>query len=102
MATETNRPAIGLDLMRGLAAIEVFLGHVRGGSFVEYGALPLHQRTLLVAVIFGATRMGHEAVLVFFVLSGYLVFGQVLRRSLEGRFSVTPTLLIGRRASFCR
>ena len=44
---------------------------------MEYGALPLHQRTLLVAIIFGATRMGHEAALVFLVLTGYLVFANI-------------------------
>ena len=89
----TGESVIGLDLLRGLAAFEVFLGHVRGSSFVEYGALPPHQRTLLVAVIFGITRVGHEAVMVFFVLSGYLVFGKVLTRSIQGQFSLTQYIV---------
>ena len=77
-----------LDLVRGLAALTVFLSHLRGGSFVEYGALPAEQHTPLVAALFGISRLGHEAVLIFFVLSGYFVGGAVIRRVAEGRFDV--------------
>src|SRR5215471_948184 len=83
-----TQSVIALDLLRGLAALEVFLEHLRGASFVEYGALPLAQKNPLVAALFGLTRLGHEAVLVFFVLSGYLVCGQLISRAREGRFDV--------------
>ena len=35
MENEHNRSLIGFDLLRGLAAIAVFVGHVRGSSFVR-------------------------------------------------------------------
>jgi peptidoglycan/LPS O-acetylase OafA/YrhL len=84
----SGKPIIGLDLLRGIAAFAVFLGHVRGSSFVEFGDLPLDQQGILTKVLFGITRTGHEAVLVFFVLSGYLVGGQIINRVREGRFKM--------------
>jgi peptidoglycan/LPS O-acetylase OafA/YrhL len=63
--------------------------HVRGGSFVEFSALPPEQRNTLVAVLFGLTRLGQEAVMVFFVLSGFLVGGQIIGRSRKGSFDLT-------------
>jgi len=75
-------------LLRGIAALLVFLGHVRGSCFVEFGALPPQQQGLLAKILFGLTRTGHEAVLIFFVLSGYLVGGQVIKHVREGRFSI--------------
>ncbi len=85
---EDHRSVIGLDLLRGLAAIEVFVGHVRDHSFVAYAALPADQHSPFMAAFFALTRMGREAVLVFFALSGFLVFGQVIRRLREGRFDL--------------
>lgn len=84
----TAHSLVGLDLLRAAAAITVFLVHVRGASFVDFGALPASQRTFFTAVAFGVTRLGHEAVMIFFVLSGYLVGGQVIRRVIAGRFSI--------------
>jgi peptidoglycan/LPS O-acetylase OafA/YrhL len=81
-------PIVGLDLLRGIAALLVFLGHVRESCFVEFGALPPEQHGLLTRIFFGMTRTGHEAVLVFFVLSGYLVGGQIINHVREGRFEV--------------
>jgi len=81
-------PAIALDFLRGLAALLVVLVHTRGSSFVEFGALPVGQRTLPVAVFFGFTRLGQEAVLTFFVLSGFLVGGQVIERVRQARFDL--------------
>jgi peptidoglycan/LPS O-acetylase OafA/YrhL len=77
---------IGLDLMRGIAALTVLVAHLRGNSFVEYGALPVGQHTMLAALFFFVTRVAYEAVIVFFVLSGFLVGGQVLTRLRDGRF----------------
>lgn len=77
---------LALDLLRGSAALAVFLCHVRGASFVEFGALPVSQQTTTVAILFALTRMGHEAVLVFFVLSGFLVGGPAIKRALQQQF----------------
>lgn len=52
------RSMVGLDLLRGFAALIVFIGHVRGASFVEYGALPKDQQGFISAVFFGVSRRG--------------------------------------------
>jgi peptidoglycan/LPS O-acetylase OafA/YrhL len=55
---------------------------------VEYGMLPASQHNALTAIFFAATRTAHEAVIVFFVLSGFVVGGDVLARVREGRFQI--------------
>ncbi|MCC3244474.1 acyltransferase family protein [Methylocystis sp. WRRC1] len=87
LATPRNS-ILALDLVRGLAAIEVMLTHLRGGNWVEFGALPTSQRTSVVELFFLSTRLGHEAVLIFFVLSGFLVGGNLISRLRAGRFSI--------------
>jgi peptidoglycan/LPS O-acetylase OafA/YrhL len=79
---------IALNLMRGLAAVTVLQSHLRGDSFVDYGALPASQHGIAAQLFFAATRLGYEAVMVFFVLSGFLVGGQVLARLRERRFDL--------------
>jgi peptidoglycan/LPS O-acetylase OafA/YrhL len=72
--------------MRGLAALLVVLVHVRQTAFVDYTALPPDVRGVATALFYGLTRSGNEAVLVFFVLSGLLVGGQIISRVKSGRF----------------
>lgn len=79
-------PVIALDLARGLAALTVLFYHVRGSSWVELGILPVAQRSLASEVFFGLNRLGNEAVMVFFALSGFLVGGKVIERIRGGRF----------------
>jgi peptidoglycan/LPS O-acetylase OafA/YrhL len=86
MGDRAKRPFVALDILRGVAALTVLLVHVRGSSFVEYGALPDAQRTVATSIFFGATRLGPEAVMLFFVLSGFLVGGQVIERVRRGQF----------------
>ena len=75
-----------LDWLRFLAAFAVLLMHVRGVAFVEYGALPVEQRNPLLASVFLLARFGREAVLLFFVLSGFLVGGRLFDRAVTGEF----------------
>jgi peptidoglycan/LPS O-acetylase OafA/YrhL len=84
--TRLGTSIVGLDLLRGLAALEVLLYHVRTESFVDYGALPASQHNWIVAAFFALTRMGDEAVIVFFALSGFLVGGQIIRHIQDARF----------------
>lgn len=79
---------IALDMIRGLAALVVFLDHVRGSGFVAFADLPTAQQTPIVAVLFALTRLGREAVLIFFVLSGFLVGGQLISRVRQHNFDV--------------
>ena len=69
-----------LDLLRGLAALLVLAAHWRNYFFVNFHEVGLHRGLLLVPYIL--TAAGHEAVIIFFVLSGFLI-GGTIRRSLE-------------------
>jgi peptidoglycan/LPS O-acetylase OafA/YrhL len=79
---------VALDLLRGLAALTVFFAHVRGASFVEFASLPASEQTVTVAFLFGLTRLGQEAVLTFFVLSGFLVGGTILTQLQRSSFDL--------------
>ena len=77
-----------LDLIRFLAAFEVVLCHYRGFFFVEYGLLPAEKQNIFSQIFYFATRLGHEAVLIFFVLSGLLVGGKALEKAHLGTFNI--------------
>lgn len=79
-------PLVTLDILRAAAAIMVVLEHSRGLIFLSFAALPIGQQTLPVKLAYLGARLGQEAVMLFFVLSGYLVGGQVIRRVRRGNF----------------
>jgi peptidoglycan/LPS O-acetylase OafA/YrhL len=58
------------------------------GQWVEWGRLAEASKTKLAAIFFALTRSGTESVLVFFVLSGFLVGGKVIERLAEGTFDL--------------
>lgn len=62
------------------------LSHARGFFFVDYGSLIVPDRTPLVAILFALTRLGEESVLVFFVISGFLVGGRSADKMINGQF----------------
>ncbi|MGY4234700.1 peptidoglycan/LPS O-acetylase OafA/YrhL [Bradyrhizobium sp. USDA 4449] len=66
-----------LDLARGIAAVLVLFFHVRSALLVPFANLKVHGAG--AASFFLMTTFGHDAVIVFFVLSGFLVGGSVLR-----------------------
>ena len=74
-----------LDLVRALAALVVVAEHWRNMLFVDYHQLPSHR--LLWAVPYLLTAAGHQAVVIFFVLSGYLISGSIFRALDRGRWS---------------
>ena len=78
-----------LDGLRGLAALIVFLTHVRGELFVQWTDLDASSHGPVNYALFVLTRLGREAVIVFFVLSGYLVGGQALIALRQRRFSAS-------------
>ena len=84
-------PSVHLDALRGLAAFSVFLGHWRDAFFVNYPELGRH--SLLTTVAYLVSGLGYQWVIVFFVMSGYLVGGSVLRLVGDGRWSWRTYLL---------
>jgi peptidoglycan/LPS O-acetylase OafA/YrhL len=74
-----------LDLLRGIAAFLVLSGHLRSYIFKNYGELT--QEGLLDKAFYFATGLGHQAVIIFFALSGFLVGGKALDDILNHRFS---------------
>lgn len=77
--------SVHLDALRGIAAIGVCLSHLRDVFFRDYPTLPHHSP--LLALLYLATGLGHQWVIIFFVLSGYLVGGSVLRAHATDRWS---------------
>lgn len=78
-------PSIHLDALRGIAAVGVFLSHLRDLLFKDYPQLPHHNPP--IAALYFITGLGREWVMLFFVLSGYLVGGGVLRALSADRWS---------------
>lgn len=75
-----------IDLLRFLAAFVVMAGHARGSFLAEYSVLPQEQHTPIVFGFYFLTRLGFESVMIFFVLSGFLVGGKAVERITEGTF----------------
>jgi peptidoglycan/LPS O-acetylase OafA/YrhL len=85
------RASAHLDWIRGLAAAAVMLSHVRGLFFVDYPALP--RRSPALAALYGLTALGHQAVMVFFVLSGFFISTSVVSALRERRWSWAAYLI---------
>lgn len=78
-----SRASVLLDLLRALAAFLVLLSHWKIMFFVDYPQIPAHKWLFAVPYVLGSA--GHQSVLIFFVLSGYLISGSVFR-SIDGGF----------------
>ena len=75
-----------LDNTRWVAALLVAAGHLRNFLMADWSAVPQH--SLPAALFYWMTGFGRMAVIVFFVLSGYLVGGRALAAVEAGKFSV--------------
>lgn len=85
LSTPQGAASVHLDALRGIAAVGVCLGHLRDVFFRDYSQISHH--TPLLAFAYVATSLGHQWVIVFFVLSGYLVGGSALRAHATGRWN---------------
>ncbi len=80
-----------MDMARGLAALAVLFSHVRGLFFVPYHELAYHP--VAITVLYAATSLGHQAVIVFFVLSGFFIVSSVVSSFDQGTWSWTAYLV---------
>jgi peptidoglycan/LPS O-acetylase OafA/YrhL len=83
--------SVNFDLLRGLAAFLVFFGHWRNLLFVDFPSLTTHRR--LLTPLYVLAGGGHQAVVLFFILSGYFIGGTVLRALERDQWEWTGYLL---------
>lgn len=74
-----------LDLIRGVSALLVLAGHAR--NFVMVDSTNVAAPNLFTKLFYLLTSVHHQAVMVFFVLSGYFVGGSVLNALAKQRFT---------------
>lgn len=72
-----------LNWLRGLAAVAVLSGHLRSVFFLE----STRNGSMLARAAYFATGLGHQAVIVFFTLSGFFIGTTVVGTSREGTWS---------------
>jgi peptidoglycan/LPS O-acetylase OafA/YrhL len=65
-----NKKLLALDLLRGITAFAVFMGHLRTLFFVDYSAIKADK---IAQVFFFLTGFGHQSVIIFFILSGFFI-----------------------------
>ncbi len=80
-----------LNASRWIAAFLVVLGHVFNISIAHYYDIP--DRSLLLRGLHFFSGFAHIAVIVFFVISGFLVGGRAILRFSNQGFSVTDYFL---------
>src|SRR5688572_25521916 len=64
-----------LDMLRAASAALVMIGHVRGLFFVPYADVT--DKGWVKQALYFITGLGHEAVMVFFVLSGFFISANI-------------------------
>lgn len=72
-----------LDWIRFISAMLVVLYHTRPAHWVSWSELPVNDKNIFSALFFGLIRLGPEAVVIFFVISGYLVGGRLLEKTIN-------------------
>jgi peptidoglycan/LPS O-acetylase OafA/YrhL len=87
-----------LNFSRAIAAFLVLLFHIRTTLVVPYDELDVHN--WLAKGTYVISTFGHDAVIIFFVLSGYLVGGAALRIDLTSswdfrRYGIDRAVRIG-------
>jgi peptidoglycan/LPS O-acetylase OafA/YrhL len=72
-------------MVRGLASLAVCAGHLRALQFVAFGEV--NRGAIYDRAFYFLTGLGYQAVMVFFVLSGFFVAGSVVDAWTSGRWS---------------
>ena len=77
-----------IDSLRFLAAVAVMVEHIYSHNHVNWSSLPPEAQTVSRYVGLIPTRLGREAVILFFVISGFLVGGRLIERVRAGTFDL--------------
>lgn len=80
-----SRASRAFDALRWFSAFYVMVSHLRPVLFASY--TQSGNTSTLVKAIYAATSMGSEFVMLFFVLSGYLISSSVLKAVSDGTWS---------------
>lgn len=88
MNSPSQKRLFWLDWFRFAAAFEVVAFHARGHIWAHYDQLQANSKNWLAWIFFVVTHCGGEAVVLFFVLSGFLVGGKVLQRTFARSFDL--------------
>ena len=81
-----------LDFIRGIAALLVLLNHLRAIFFGEFIS---SETDIIGKIFFFLAGFGHEAVIIFFVLSGFFIVRSIDQSYIKGRWSF-KTYLVSR------
>jgi len=73
-----------VDWIRALAAYAVLITHAHAVTWEFWSLLPLDSKTPSFALVYVSARFGFDAVIIFFVLSGYLVGGKLMQKMAAG------------------
>ena len=98
---ETNKHYYWLDLLRFISAILVVVAHCRANFFEIFAHLDKSSQTLAGKAFYFLTSFSDDAVLLFFILSGFLVEGKILEKIINhqevnaGKFALSRTTRIG-------
>lgn len=79
-----DKKYVWLDLFRGLSALIVLASHLRAALFVDFYTLA--EPSYFEKIFYFITSLGHQAVMVFFVLSGFFVGGSILNHKNNFKF----------------
>ncbi|WP_248927132.1 acyltransferase family protein [Paenibacillus hamazuiensis] len=80
-----SRASYYFDALRWISAFYVLIFHLRPVLFKGFSNL--ENQTLFIKIIYTITSLGFEFVLLFFVLSGFLISSSVIRSIQEGTWS---------------
>jgi peptidoglycan/LPS O-acetylase OafA/YrhL len=75
-----------LDLFRFAAALLVVIAHAKSVFIADFENLDTSYQTNRIRFILSIFNQGHMAVLIFFVISGFLVGGKSIQKIINGAF----------------
>ncbi|QCR22596.1 acyltransferase [Pontibacter sp. SGAir0037] len=87
---EHNKVFYWLDLIRGIAALQVCIGHIRSLFFQDYADV---DKSVFTKAFYFLTGFGHQAVVIFFVLSGFFIIRSIYTAYENSKWSLKNYLI---------